>query len=535
MTDEYGKGVAMDVAGLSPAALEAFFAHATLGLCVINEGLRFVRVNEALAQFNSLPMEGHVGKTIEEALGERGRRLAEICQQVFATKAAAYGALTEGFDPVAKVQKYFAVDVLPVRDERGAMTAVLGMVRDVTSARHVEQEREVILRRERAARENAEAANTAKDRFLAALSHELRTPLTPVVVAADLLMRDPKLPEFIRDELALIRRNVELEARLIDDLLDLTRITRGQLHLVMETIDARGCLRAAIDICGAEIHAKNLRWQVNIPNEPLAVRADASRVQQVLWNILKNAIKFTPSGGLVTVSAGQTAPDARGHRWVEVRVIDTGIGIAAEMIDKVFDAFERGGAGGGDHHTQFGGLGLGLAISKAITELHGGTLEAASEGTGKGATFVLRMPLADAARISECSPPPGPASDVEPTRPLRVLLVEDHPDSAAVIRRLLRANGHTIYYAPTVADARAALDREAFDVVVSDIGLPDGTGLDVVDHILRRGLTLPAVAVSGYGMEEDLARSKAAGFKAHLTKPINPKVLEATLVAITRR
>lgn len=533
MAEAIENNILLDATGLSPAALEAFFAHATLGLCVINHALQFVRVNEALAQFNSLSVGAHHGKTIEEVLGERGRRLIEICQQVFATRTAAYGASIEGFDPAEKVQKYFAVDVLPFMDEHGAMSAVLGIVRDVTAARHVEQEREVILRRERAARETAEAANTSKDRFLAALSHELRTPLTPVVVATDLLMRDPKLPEFIRDELALIRRNVELEARLIDDLLDLTRITRGQLHLAMEIIDARDCLRAAIDICGAEIHAKNLRWQVNIPNEPLAVRADASRVQQVLWNILKNAIKFTPSGGLVTVSAGQTAPDARAHRWLEVRVIDTGIGIAPEMIDKVFDAFERGGVG--DHHKQFGGLGLGLAISKAIVELHGGTLEATSEGTGKGATFVLRMPLTDAARISGCTPAPGPANEVEPSRPLRVLLVEDHADSAAVIRRLLRASGHTICYAPTVADARAALDREAFDVVVSDIGLPDGTGLDVVDHILRRGLTLPAVAVSGYGMEEDLARSKAAGFKAHLTKPINPKVLEATLVAITRR
>ncbi len=371
----------------------------------------------------------------------------------------------------------------------------------------------------------ARAANDAKDRFLATLSHELRTPLTPVLALVAGLQEDDRARAF-QSELAIIRRNVELEARLIDDLLDLTRIARGKLELHAGPADARHGMEHALQTCREEL-TEHHRLEVALDAEDHGVWADTPRLTQVFWNLLRNAVKFTPDGGTIRVES-RNERQADGD-WLAMEVKDTGIGIEPEVLPRVFDAFEQGQR---SITRRFGGLGLGLAISKTILELHGGSLTAASEGRDKGAAFTVRLPLRTLpaeARPSQLSLSPNPKSKIENPK-WSILLVEDHEDTADAMATLLRARGHQVTVAHTLAQARraAAAAASSIDLVVSDLGLPDGSG-----HELMRELVavygLRGIALSGYGMEEDLRKSREAGFERHLTKPVSPQTLEATI------
>ncbi|HEX8201732.1 MAG TPA: PAS domain S-box protein, partial [Isosphaeraceae bacterium] len=381
----------------------------------------------------------------------------------------------------------------------------------------------------RRAQELAEA-NAAKDHFLAVLSHELRTPLTPVLMAVSLLLDDPGLPPALRPTLVMARRNVELEARLIDDLLDVTRIAQGKLRLDRTVVDAHALIGHALEICRGELRAAGLRLEVDLAAARSYVRADPARLQQVFWNLIKNAVKFTPQGGTVAVRSrtdpNSAAGDPGGTRLI-VEVADSGMGIAPEALPKVFDAFEQGGAA---VTRRFGGLGLGLAISRGVVERHGGTLTASSPGVGRGATFTL---ILDAVPAPQADPTPGPTDRTEARAhapALRVLLVEDNVDTAQVMARLLAKEGHRVMTAHDLASALAAAEAADFDLLISDLGLPDGSGLDLMRQLRARS-ALRGIALSGYGMEEDLRQSREAGFEAHLTKPIDV----AALGAVVRR
>lgn len=379
----------------------------------------------------------------------------------------------------------------------------------------------------------AQRANAAKDRFLAALSHELRTPLSPVLAVVSALESDPAVREQIGGALALIRRNVELEARLIDDLLDLTRITRGKLDLHLQPADLRDALAHALQSCSAQEDAGG-KW-VAVETELAAldhtVCADVPRLTQVFWNLLKNAFKFTPDGGAVRVSTRSEPLD--GQDGIAVEVSDTGIGIGPELLPRIFDAFEQGER---DITRRFGGLGLGLAISKALVDLHQGKITVASPGEGQGATFTVWLPGASheateaavPARARESGGPPQPALD----RRLRILLVEDHMDTAAAMADLLDLLGHQVLVAHDVvsglAAAQAALEGPGLDLVISDLGLPDGSGLDLMRELSERH-ALRGIALSGYGTEKDVRDSREAGFSRHLTKPIDLDRLRAAL------
>ena len=369
-----------------------------------------------------------------------------------------------------------------------------------------------------------EAANRAKDHFLATLSHELRTPLTPILVMASRLTADERLPAEARAGLDMIRRNVELEARLIDDLLDLTRITRGKLELHGELTDLRQLIRQALETCDeGELAARRVALELDGEEHPLW--GDPHRLTQVLWNLLRNALKFTQEGGRITVRLRREGLPAASSLVVEVA--DSGIGIEPEALPHIFDAFDQGKSG---TTRRFGGLGLGLAISRAIVELHGGRLTAASEGRDRGATFTVRLPLpglpAGVERAGEALFPPAPA--LSDDRRLHILLVEDHVDTATAVAGLLRMLGHQVTETGTVAEALAAAERGGIDLVLSDLGLPDGHGHDLMRALAGRH-RLPGIALSGYGMEEEVAKSRAAGFGLHLTKPVS---LDALLVAI---
>jgi signal transduction histidine kinase len=381
-------------------------------------------------------------------------------------------------------------------------------------------------RRFRELAEKLEAANRAKDHFLAVLSHELRTPLTPVLTTVQILERRPGLPEELRDPLAMIRRNVELEARLIDDLLDLTRIARGKLDLHFAPVDVHECLEQVLDICGRDLLAKKIRVTTELAARRHLVLADPARLQQVLWNLMKNAVKFNAEGGQVHVRT-EDGPDGT----VRIRIADTGVGIEPEVLPQIFDAFEQGGK---DVTRLFGGLGLGLAISKALVDLHGGTITASSAGRDQGAIFTLSLDAAPQGVRPVRAPAAG--ADARPGSGLRILLVEDHADTREAIAELLRLYGHDIETAESVATALAAIGGVGggsscpFDLVISDLGLPDGSGLDLMRDIHARcGPEVKAICLSGYGMEEDMRQSREAGFLAHLTKPVSLQELEAVL------
>ncbi len=389
-------------------------------------------------------------------------------------------------------------------DELEFMQTIVSYVAMAKERLRIEEERKTALQRER-------EASLAKDRFLAVLSHELRTPLTPVLMIAAARELDATLSPGLHHDMAMIRRNVELETKLIDDLLDVSRIATGKLVLRPEPLDLNGAVRHVCGICQPQIAEKRIKLNCDLDEHTGQVLADPARLQQVLWNLLKNAIKFTPIGGDIYV----TTKRLESGRW-RVQVRDTGIGIAQETLGQIFDAFEQGGEG---ITRQFGGMGLGLAISKALVELHHGTIAAASEGTGHGSTFSVEWPAS--AGAVENVVPKRPPEDASTSGKVRLLLVEDHVDTARTLAMLLTHHGYTVKTAPDGASALDLAGRETFELMISDLGLPDMTGFDLGKEIRDRHPTLKCIAMSGYGMEEDIRKSRESGFVEHLVKPVD--------------
>ena len=370
----------------------------------------------------------------------------------------------------------------------------------------------------RQAQEVAEAANRAKDQFISVLSHELRTPLAPLLALAGALQAQQDLPEHLRSDMELIQRNVEMEAALIDDLMDVTKISRGKIILQHEIVDVHDCLQTALEMCRGTIEIKRLEMQREFQAAQHHVWADPARLRQVFWNLLSNAVKFIPDEGRITLRTRNV-----GDR-LQLEIIDTGIGIDPEVMPRIFNVFEQGEQ---NRIRRFGGLGLGLNIARAVVELHQGRLTAFSEGRNKGATFTVEL-----ATVPPPKKPMPPASVVEPeteTRSLRILLVEDHPDTLLVLLKLLEKWGHVVTAA---ASSRKALElvsgQQKFDLLISDLGLPDGSGLDIMRQAKERS-GLPGIALSGYGAEEDIRQSREAGFSGHLVKPVNIAALRTAI------
>jgi len=369
----------------------------------------------------------------------------------------------------------------------------------------------------RAAKIAAEEGNKAKDDFIAVLSHELRTPLTPALAAASYLAEHEELPDQLREEVRAIRRNVQLEARLIDDLLDLTRIARGKIELHLDAVDVHEMLRNALDIVHEDIGYKELEVVTDFGAGDYCVTADPIRIQQVFWNLLNNAVKFTPKAGRITI---RSRNDEQGHCLVEI--IDTGIGIETGQHDRIFKAFEQGERA---ITRQFGGLGLGLTISKTLVDLHGGTITVQSAGKNKGATFEVSLSVFKDAHIA---PRQSVASNGATPAKLQLLLVDDHAETLRVLSGLLRKRGHEVSTADSFDGAVKLLEGERFDALISDIGLPDGDGYQLIREAKTRQ-PLKGIALSGFGMEDDMRASLESGFDYHLTKPIEFQKLESVL------
>ncbi|HWE98028.1 MAG TPA: ATP-binding protein [Tepidisphaeraceae bacterium] len=395
------------------------------------------------------------------------------------------------------------------KSENGRPLRIAGLSMDITDRKRNEEE----LARAKA---QAEAASRAKDEFLAVLSHELRTPLTPALITATLLESRDDLPADVREDLAEIRRNIGLEGRLIDDMLDLTRIVSGKLRLDFQSVDVHLLVRAAADICHREGQPR-IKFELKASRHH--VHGDGARLQQVFWNLCNNAMKFTDDAASVTVRTS----DAPAER-VRVEVIDTGVGIDARVLPRVFNAFEQENM---RTNRQFGGLGLGLAISQKLVDAHGGTITAASEGKGQGATFTVELPTVPVA-AAPAARAPGPPGASRAASPLKILLVEDHVPTLHALRKLIEQMGHRVTGASTVREATEAARRESFDLLISDLGLPDGSGLDLIRNV-RDSFPGRSIALSGYGMDQDVRNSREAGFATHLTKPVDVERLEEVI------
>jgi PAS domain S-box-containing protein len=458
------------------------------------------------------------GYTAEEIIGKnfacfyRAEDVAADKPQRNLGEAARRGHFRDEELRVRKDGSTFEAEVVltALRDADGNIRGYSKVTRDIT-----DQIRSRELEAEKIA---AQKASKAKDDFLAALSHELRTPLTPALAAATYLEDNAaKLPPEFAEDVQMIKRNVQLQARLIDDLLDLTRITRGKLHLDLESCDAHLVIRNAIETASSAIAAKKLKLSTKLHAKEHCILADCIRLQQVFWNLINNAVKFTSSGGQIAI---HTYNDERGRFHFDIA--DNGIGIEPERLASLFRPFEQADA---SVTRQFGGLGLGLAISKHLVGLHHGKIEAESRGRSFGATFKVTL---------NTLPEGVGQTDLRfralqrPRKPLRILLVEDHRDTQRTFSRLLTHFGHEVLTAGNKQRALELIGSGNIDVLLCDIGLPDGSGYEVVAHA-RRKRPIKAIAITGFGTEEDVRRSNEAGFDSHLVKPVDLQKLQTVL------
>jgi signal transduction histidine kinase len=433
----------------------------------------------------------------------------ETATGIFILSAIAVWGTLHGFGPFIRETENQSLLALQ------SWTAVLTITAMALSAGMAERRRiEQELHQQKSV---VETANRTKDHFLAMLSHELRTPLTPVISALEALETEPAQSEETRSALTMIRRNVELETQLIDDLLDFTRIARDKMQLRFVPVDAHLAISNVVEICRAEVESKNLHVHLNLRANAHHVAADVAKFQQIIWNLLKNAVKFTPDDGEIAISSSNPSPEI-----LAISVRDTGIGMEPQVMKRIFDPFEQGNR---SFERRFGGLGLGLAISKSLAQAHGGTLTAQSGGRDRGSTFIFSMPTLSPAEVATV---PGKASSEALQQGLKILLVDDHHDTCAALEKLLVRRGHLVAATHNVRSAMEAAVRNKFDLLISDIALPDGSGMDLMVQ-LRAIAKIPGIAISGFGNNGDIERSLHAGFSEHLIKPIKLENLEAAI------
>ncbi|HKQ09463.1 MAG TPA: PAS domain S-box protein [Blastocatellia bacterium] len=432
-----------------------------------------------------------------------------------------------------------SVTISPIRDSSGRIIAASKIARDITGQKQAEKEREQLLTRERAARAEAEAANRAKDQFLATVSHEVRTPLNAILGWARILHSGKLEGEMQARALETIDRNARAQAQIIEDLLDVSRIITGKLRLDVRPVALTSIIEAAADAVRPAAHAKNIQLEIGLDYEVGPVSGDADRLQQVVWNLLSNAIKFTPSGGQVDVKLERVGTDAR------LSVTDTGRGISADFMPYLFDRFSQADSSLTRKH---GGLGLGLAIVRHLIELHGGTVRAASAGEGQGATFEITLPLAikQEQRMLRSDAgverlPESPETLFDPQislHGLRVLVVDDDTDARELVATVLTHCGAEVSAVASAAEALAMLETFKADVMVSDIEMPGEDGYSLIRKVrsyVDGASRIAAAALTAHARTEDRMRALAAGYDTHIAKPVEPSELLAVVASIARR
>jgi PAS domain S-box-containing protein len=413
----------------------------------------------------------------------------------------------------------------------GAFSGYIGSCMDITEQRAAEEQRQRLLEAEQLARLEAERSSRMKDEFLASLSHELRTPLNAILGWTQVLRMKSDASELLHHGLETLERNAKLQAQLIDDLLDMTRILSGTVRLAMEPVDLAAVIRAAVDSVRPSADDKALQIETVLNDDVPPVFADPSRLQQVVWNLLANSVKFTPKGGHVSVILRRAGTKA------EVTVADSGIGITPDFLPHVFDRFRQGDSSPTRRH---GGLGIGLTIVKQLVDLHGGSIEAASAGENLGARFTVTLDLATS--LVETVPDVGPRRKTISRQPslagTRVFVVEDDDDARLLLELILGEHEASVVTFGSASAALDALRHEPPDVIISDIALPDRDGYEFLRTVRGMGdpfRDIPALALTAFARGEDRQRAFAAGFQLHLAKPVEPQTLCSAVARLTRK
>jgi PAS domain S-box-containing protein len=505
----------------------------------VDTDLRVLSVNERLAEINGRSVEEHLERTVREILPEAADDIEPILRSVIETGKPALN-VEQSIVTVAKTGalRHFISSYYPIKNGGGRVLGVNIVVMEITERKKIEEELERLLRQEKAAREDAETANRMKDEFLATISHELRTPLTSILGWARMLTGGGLTAPQSRHALEVIAQSAQSQNRLIDDILDTSRIITGRLKLDAQPVAIDQIFHAAVDVVRPSAEAKGIALSEVVDAQDGVVFGDANRLQQALWNLLSNAVKFTSEGGRIEARLG------RANGQIEITVTDTGIGIDPRFLPHVFDRFRQADA---SSTREYGGLGIGLAIVRHIVEMHGGGVSASSPGQGQGATFKIRLPMISARRLArregpQAKRPPAAKERKVPENGhrldgVRVLLVEDNPDTLDMLRFIFDESGAEVITATTVDEALDALERFKPDALVSDLAMPERDGYDLIREIrLRepeRGGKIPAVAVTAYARAEDRVRVLAAGFQMHIAKPIDPDELIAVVASLT--
>jgi signal transduction histidine kinase len=492
---------------------EKMLANMPGGIALVDPvSRRFLHANDAFARMTERIGEVPAGRDITEITCDDVKIAPPGAVERVLDFGTPFQLIEHPLNDKSGVTHFLDINLLRLQGAKETVQGVLYLVEDKT--------RDVTLRQELI------AANAAKDQFLAQLSHELRSPLTPVIAMVGELEAEMPDSKPVREALEVVRRNVELEARLIDDLLDITRISKGKLQLSFEPISIHQILQRAYEICLNEIEAKDLEVNFALRAVHTYVEGDPARLQQVFWNLIKNSVKFTPGKGRITIETLNPEPDK-----IQIRVIDTGIGIESETIGKIFDAFEQGQS---DITRRFGGLGLGLTISKTLIDAHGGHIRVQSSGKNQGATFTVELNIVESPIERDGHGEDRPADrkpDATVASHRRVLLVDDHYDTCLGMKRMLERRGYQITVAHSAEQAVEKVNTQEFDLLISDIGLPDRSGYDLMREV-RLNKRLPGIALSGFGSEQDVNQAREAGFAEHLTKPINFERLEKTIQSL---
>ncbi|GAB4379468.1 MAG: hypothetical protein Kow00121_33690 [Elainellaceae cyanobacterium] len=414
---------------------------------------------------------------------------------------------------------------IPQKNDQGQVVKWFGTATDIEDKKQLEQQRDRLLQQEQAAREAAETANRIKDEFLAVLSHELRSPLNPILGWAKLLQTGRLAPQKAHYALETIERNAKLQAQLIEDLLDVSRILRGKLVLNTATVDLVSTIEAALETVRLAADAKGIQIHTALDPNAGTVLGDPARLQQIVWNLLSNAVKFTSAGGAIDIRLEQV------NQQVQLQVQDTGKGINLEFLPYIFEYFRQED---GTTTRKFGGLGLGLAIVRHLVELHGGTVWAESAGEGQGATFIVSLPLMSATTTTpQENLPTDPLASLAG---LQILVVDDEPDVRNIVEFILEEVGATVRVADSAPTALDLIEQSLPDVLICDIGMPDMDGYMLIRQLraqsAQQGGQIPAIALSAYAGEYDQQQALAAGFQRHIAKPVEPEALVRAIASL---